>query len=108
VQRTLRGAITKSTETIFYRPWVWLLANLLLLAALPVLAPRRVALVALGGSGLAYELALFFLAPSADYRYSHWLVMSTWVLLAAVAVELRAHLAGGRFKGVGRPVSGSR
>ncbi|KAB2902106.1 MAG: hypothetical protein F9K40_07935 [Kofleriaceae bacterium] len=36
---------------------------------------RRQALaVALLASGLAYELTYFFLAPSPDFRYSHWMI----------------------------------
>jgi ABC-type uncharacterized transport system permease subunit len=74
--------------------------NLLLIATVTGLSSRRSGLVALGLGGLLYELALFFIAPSADYRYSHWLVLSTWVLLAALVSELRARTVT-RIRGAG-------
>ncbi len=88
VQQALRSGFEESAKFVIYRPWFWLLLNLLVIAAVTGLSSRRSGLVALGLSGLLYELALFFIAPSADYRYSHWLVLSTWVLLAALVSEL--------------------
>lgn len=60
----------------------------MLIGVAAVVSPRRAALVAVGMSGLLYELAFFFIAPSADFRYSHWLVLSTWALLAALVAEI--------------------
>ena len=90
VQKVLRSGFEESAKFVIYRPWFWLLLNLLLIGAAAGLSSRRGGLVVLGLSGLLYELPLFFIAPSADYRYSHWLVLSTWVLLAALVSELGA------------------
>jgi hypothetical protein len=92
LQRRLRSGFESSARLVIYRPWFWLLVNLILIAIAAGLSPRRAGLVALGLSGLLFELALFFIAPSADYRYSHWLVLSTWVLLAALGTELGTNI----------------
>jgi hypothetical protein len=87
VQRLLRDGFAFSATLIIYRPWFWLGLNVLLIGIATVVSARRTALVAVGLSGLLYELPLFFIAPSADYRYSHWLVLSTWALLATLVAE---------------------
>jgi len=87
VQEALRDAVTRSSTWTVYRPWFWLLLNISLTVIAATAGGARAGLVALGLSGLAYELALFFIAPSADYRYSHWLVVSTWVLTVALATK---------------------
>ncbi len=92
VQQYLRSGFEWSAGLVIYRPWFWLLANVLLVAVVAALSSRRAELLALGFSGLLNELALFFIAPSADYRYSHWLVLSTWVLMAAFASEVGASI----------------
>jgi len=38
-------------------------------------------------SGVCYELGLFFVAPSADVRYSHWMTVCTLVALVLIFVE---------------------
>jgi hypothetical protein len=61
-----------------YRGWFYLL---LAFALLPLATSLPLAL-ALLLSGLAYELAMFFIAPATDPRYSHWLIVCT--ILAAI------------------------
>lgn len=107
LQQLLRTGLERTTGWLVYRPWFWLVANVALLAAVLTRAPRRFDLVAIGVSGLLGELSLFFIAPSADYRYSHWLVLSTWLVAAALAVDLvRRHPA--RAAGGGESPSDSR
>lgn len=96
VQRLLHNAFAFSATLVIYRPWFWLGLNVLLIGIAAVVSARRAALVAVGMSGLLYELAFFFIAPSADYRYSHWLVLSTWVLLAALVAEALPRLKRNR------------
>ncbi len=103
-QDVLRDAVAVSATLFTYRPWFWLGLNVLLIGVAVRVSSRRTALVAIGSSGLLYELALLFLAPSADYRYSHWLVLSTWVLLAALVSEVAPRLIA-RFSGSRREVS---
>ena len=43
-------------------------------------------------SGLTYELGLFLVAPSSDYRYSYWMIVSALI----AAAWLRAESVGGR------------
>lgn len=87
VQRLLRDGFAFSATLVIYRPWFWLGLNAVLIGVAAVVSSHRAALVAVGMSGLLYELAFFFIAPSADFRYSHWLVLSTWALLAALVAE---------------------
>jgi hypothetical protein len=54
-------------------PWIYALVALALL----VLARRDRDVLAILLSGLMMEGTLLFLAPSPDYRYSHWLVVAT-------------------------------
>jgi hypothetical protein len=107
VQQALRNGFEESAKFVIYRPWFWLLLNVLLIAAAVGLSSRRGRLVALGLSGMLYELPLFFIAPSADYRYSHWLVLSTWVLLAALVSELGTGIVT-RIRGAGQRGSPAR
>jgi len=70
-----------------FRPWPYaLIALACLVAALVRQQPQAAALAA---SGLCYEAALLLLAPSIDYRYSHWLIVSALVAGASLAVDTR-------------------
>jgi len=74
-------AIVRATAPMF-RPWIWLVLALVAL----VLSRRRPLLFAVAVSGVVYELVMFFLAPSGDVRYSHWMVTTAAIALAALAV----------------------
>jgi hypothetical protein len=67
-----------SDWTPLYWPWAYLIVAL---ALVYVRRRDRVAL-ALLASGLVLESSLFFLAPSPDYRYSHWMIVCTCIALA--------------------------
>lgn len=71
--------------TPLFRPWLYLL----LACALLVFARRRVT-VALLLSGIAMELSLLIMTTSPDYRYSHWLVLTSCVGAVLVVIERRA------------------
>jgi peptidoglycan/LPS O-acetylase OafA/YrhL len=47
---------------------------------------QRVVLLVLA-SGLALELAAFFVATGRDYRYSYWMICCTCVALVMVIVQ---------------------
>lgn len=85
LQLRLRSAFATLATWTLYRPWLWLGLNLLVVAA--AVSARRPAAAAIALSGLCYELALFFIAPSADYRYSHWLILASWGALVALVVQ---------------------
>lgn len=62
-------------HTPFYVPWLYLLLSL---ALLPLVFRQRDVLAILL-SGILMELSLLPLVHSSDYRYSHWLVITTLV-----------------------------
>jgi len=70
---------------VFWPSCYFLLAGIAL-----VLAAGRPVLRALLASGLLFALTMCFFAPAPDYRYTHWLVTTTCVSIAALAVGRRA------------------
>lgn len=72
-----------------FTPWLYLVLALVLLP----LAWRHVDLRALLASAVVFELALFPLIQSPDYRYSHWMVICT-VCAVIVLVARRARNGG--------------
>src|SRR5207244_1401021 len=68
-------------------PWVYVVITLLLLA----LAWRQRDVVAVLLSGLGMEATLLPLVHSRDYRYSHWMVITTMVgCIVVIARRYRA------------------
>ena len=87
IQALLReGALAIGTSWLF-RVCVYL--GLALLFVPFVLRDRR--LLALLGSALSNDAALFLITPSPDYRYSFWLVLAT-VFTGALLIARRAGL----------------
>lgn len=73
--------------TPLFRPWLYAAAALVLLLACR--RHRDVFALLLGGLGAEASLALFAITP--DYRYSHWLVLSTCLgIVLLVARRSRA------------------
>ncbi len=68
---------------IWYAPLAYLVISLVLLG---FVRGNRVAFAVLGSS-LGYELTIFFLAPAADYRYSHYLLLTTLIALVLVIAK---------------------
>lgn len=94
--------------TPLYWPWLYLLGGLVVLRR----GRHHRDVVALVLAGFALEASLFVLAPSPDYRYSHWMI--TCVVLAAVMLIARNYSdsgSGSGSAGLGsscRPVGSSR
>jgi hypothetical protein len=65
-------------RTPLFRQWIYLVLALVLI----VVCRRDRMIVALLASGLVAEASLFFLAPSPDYRYSHWMIVGACLALA--------------------------
>jgi hypothetical protein len=89
-QRTYQQSWTSAYRTLWrrtplFRQWIYFALALVLL----VVARKDRASVALLASGLVPELSLFFLAPSPDYRYSHWMIVVTSLVLAIVVARRR-------------------
>lgn len=78
------GEIYEATsETFFFRPWLYLVLAIVAL----VRGRRNLLTIACIASGIVIESSLFFIGPSADYRYSHWLVVMTIVGIVIVVAE---------------------
>jgi hypothetical protein len=84
-QRFLRDFFLERAEGPLFRVYWYFWLSWILLA---LAAWRRKGLaVAFLASGLAYELSYFFLAPSPDFRYSHWMITCVVGVAAAAAVR---------------------
>ncbi len=81
MQMFVRGV----AKTPLFRPWLYLLLALVAIW----LARKNVILRSLVISGLVLEATMFVFAPAAEYRYSHWLVTTTTIVLAALLVARR-------------------
>jgi hypothetical protein len=76
-----------SRHTPLFVPWVYLVLTLLLLP----LAWRQRDVLALLLSGLVMEASLLPLVHSRDYRYSHWMVITT--LIGCIIIATRRYRA---------------
>jgi hypothetical protein len=86
LQRALAAAFGALAETPLYRPVLYLVLAIVLLV-------RRRDHAALLASGLAFEAGLFVVAPSTDFRYSHWMIVAT---ITAAAIRAAAHVGSWR------------
>ena len=90
LQRKLsRFEVWVARATPLYTPWLYVVLALTLLP----LARRQRDMLGLLLGGLVFESTLVLLAPSSDYRYSHWLVICTCV--AAIVLTARRYRAAG-------------
>jgi hypothetical protein len=80
-----RRAVWFAKKTPIFQPIIYLIVALVLLPL--AIRARHTDVVALLLSGLALEATLFPLAPTPDYRYSHWLVTCT--MIAVVMLTAR-------------------
>jgi hypothetical protein len=81
-QKRLSHLASRRLPALF-RPWIYLVISLVLLALCR--GQRDVFAILLSGIGL--ELSLFPLAASADYRYSHWLVVCTCIAIVMLVAR---------------------
>ncbi|MDB4962296.1 MAG: hypothetical protein JWP01_2295 [Myxococcales bacterium] len=87
-QRALtRAYVFIVRHTPIFTVWMYIVVALLLLP----LALRQRDVLALLLSGLGLETTLLLLAPSPDYRYSHWLVICT--ITSAIILGVRRYRA---------------
>lgn len=92
VQARWLSLIPAIQDSLPFRAWAYLLLGF---ALLPLCRRQRLAFVVIA-SGLLNELSLFVAAPSADYRYSHWMIACTIIGIALVfAARWRSGQAGG-------------
>lgn len=75
-----------------FRPWLY--GVIVVAAALVAALRRRWWPCAIALSGIAFELVLFLVAPSPDYRYSYWMIVSALIAALWLAAEAIGGLAG--------------
>ncbi len=93
----LQWRLERLSRSALFRPWTHLV---LLICLAGWLAWRRdMGLLLLAFSGLAHEAALFVIAPSADYRYSHYMVFVTLLLVAILLTRRGREVAPRRADG---------
>ncbi|MFT3694636.1 MAG: hypothetical protein QM831_15915 [Kofleriaceae bacterium] len=82
LQRVVGRKFLAMSETMWFRPWVYLLIGLCMLGY--AIAKRDGLVAALVTSGITYEASFALAAAGAPYRYSHWMIFTC--CLAAVIV----------------------
>lgn len=70
-------------DTFWFRPWIWFIACFLLFFnGLNIWKEKGrggMEIIFLTMSGIMYEISYFFLTPSADFRYSYWMIASVFL-----------------------------
>ena len=85
-QRFLQARVVwAAKKTPIFTPWIYLAVTLILLPL--AIRGRQWDVFALLLSGLLLEGTLFPLAPTPDYRYSHWMVICTMIAVAMVTAR---------------------
>lgn len=84
-----------SKTSLLYRPFAYIvLSGVLLVVLIWLRVENRALAVAILCSGLLHMVGLFFVAGAPDFRYSHWMILSTVLALAIVvrdkAVSVRS------------------
>jgi hypothetical protein len=92
LQRALAAAFRALAVTPLYRPVLYLVLAIVLLV-------RRRDHVALIASGLLLEAGYFVVAPSTDFRYSHWMIVTA---MTAAAIRAAVHVVPWRAGPAGR------
>ncbi len=90
LQHAMTAWLIALETTPLFRPWIYLAVAVLLLG----FTRRHRDVFALLASGILLELTLLVLAPTPDYRYSHWMVTATCISVV-VLVARRARGSGG-------------
>lgn len=77
LQRIAEGRIASLDGIWLFRPWFYIIiAVIVVIVALLRFDPQYVDTTLLAISGLLHEAALLLLAPSVDFRYSHYLIFA--------------------------------
>jgi hypothetical protein len=89
LQHQLTSGLIVLEQTPLYRPWMYLALAFVMLA----FTRRNRDVFALLASGIVLESTLVVLAPTPDYRYSHWMVVATCISITLlVARRARARV----------------
>jgi len=90
VQTKIQSWLYEVRTSLFFRPWIYLLLALILLVVNWRWRLGRGEITALLLSGVGCELSLFIMAPSSDYRYSLWLIITTVIAGAVMGADHRS------------------
>ncbi|HEY3805838.1 MAG TPA: hypothetical protein VGL61_24690 [Kofleriaceae bacterium] len=90
IQEAWIHAMEKVADTPLFSGWVFLILAIVLLCFRPHDRVTTIIVV----SGALYELALFWIAPALDYRYSHWMVVTA--IIGATRVFAQRYQQGSR------------
>jgi len=78
LQKVAEQQIASLDRLWLFRPWFYLILALDIMAVtLLRFRLHYIEIILLNMSGYLHELALFFIAPSPDFRYSHYLIFTT-------------------------------
>lgn len=111
IQRYFRSL---SQSSYVFHPFIYLTISILAFPVFIAFAIRKGDQVLMLGSalllsGLAHMVGLFFIAGSGDFRYSHWLVVSTCLGIVIVLVRSVGNLnLGARQRGIRAGVDDGR
>ena len=90
--------LTNLSRHFIFRPWLYLiLSTLVIVACLAFRGPMQTQCALIATSGLAYEASLFFFAPAADFRYSHYMIYTSllaFLLFVARPLKLQTTREG--------------
>ena len=84
MQDAISDALVAFDVIPIYRPWIYFFGAFVLLW----FARRQREPLAILLSGIIYELTFLPFAPSAEYRYSHWMITCT-LIAAAILISCR-------------------
>lgn len=73
LQQAWLDLFSENADSIIFRPWIY---GVLALCLLPLCRGQRLAFCVVL-SGVLCQLGLLIAAPSADFRYSHWMIVCT-------------------------------
>lgn len=80
IQRRYFGFLLKIQNTFFFRGWIyWIFGFLVFAVALLTRRTFRTEVIILSSSSFLFGAAYFFCAPSCEFRYLNWTVLSTLI-----------------------------
>jgi len=80
IQEHIKKNLDHLSLGIIFRPYIYIILGTICMVAGLFVIRRNLGIVFfLALSGLLYEATFFFGTGSPDYRYSHWMVFSSWM-----------------------------
>jgi len=84
-QQGIEWRLQKSSDYWFFRPWFYFIILIgVVFGSVVVNKYLDIDIFFIASSGVMHEAALFFLAPSVDYRYSHYMVFTCLLVILLI------------------------